>query len=180
MLVRPAPRRKPPVSSAAGFAVQGSASYNEDAVDSFEYTVTTRAAPALAWQIYTDWRRWPRFSDMYGAIDWIKGEPWQVGSRLRIRIVKPVPTTVEHVITLCSPPDKLAWIDHALGTTMEQWVVFEALASGGTRVITSAAFTGLTSFLAGLALKQVLIEFTRTWYDNFRDECDAAARQQAG
>ncbi len=153
--------------------------YNEDAVDTFEYSVVTRAGPALAWAIYTDWRRWPRFSDMYGAIDWIRGEPWQIGSRLRIRIVKPVSTTVEHVITLCLPPQKLAWIDHAMGTTMEQWVVFEPLPDGDTRVTTAAAFTGLTAFLAGLALKQVLLDFTHTWYDNFRDECDAAAAQQA-
>ena len=60
-----------------------------------EYSAETRADSALAWRVFSDWRRWRRFSDFYGDIRWLTGEPWAVRSRLRIELVRPVNTTVD-------------------------------------------------------------------------------------
>src|SRR5215472_3678693 len=136
-----------------------------------EYAAVTQADPALAWKVFSDWRRWSRFSDFYGNIRWLSGEPWMVGSRLQIELVRPVRTTVDHVITVCSPPDCVAWIDHFKGYTMEQWVVFEALAEGGTRVRTWADLVGPNS-AEGVPVRDTIKHFIELWYSRFCSECD--------
>ena len=89
-------------------------------MEHLEYTVFTKASPSLAWEMFCDYRLWPRFSDIYGDIRWSKGKPWTAGSRLKIEIVRPQKVTVDHVITICSPARQVAWIDHVLGNTMDQ------------------------------------------------------------
>lgn len=143
--------------------------------EKFEYSVTTRAAPDVAWKVFSDWKLWLQFSELYAEIRWTRGEPWQKGSRLSIRIAKPIGVTLDHVITVCVPGEKVAWIDHALGTTMEQWVFFEPDPEGGTCVRTWAEFTGLMPLIAGRRTKDVLLEFTRKWYDRYALECDRVA-----
>ena len=48
-----------------------------------EYTVFTKADVGLTWKIFSDWKLWPSFSDVYGkgGIEW-RGAPWEPGSRL--------------------------------------------------------------------------------------------------
>ena len=144
-------------------------------IQRFEYSVVTKASPGVAWQIFSDWTLWPKFADYYKEIRWSKGEPWQPGSRLSITAGKPIGVTLDHVITNCVPGEKVAWIDHALGTTMEQWVFFEPETNGGTQVYTWAEFTGMMPLVVGRTIKDHLLEFTKTWYDRFAQECDRAA-----
>lgn len=144
-----------------------------------EYAAFTHADPVLAWQIFSDYRQWRKFSDFYGDIRWIAGEPWAVGSRLRIDLVRPVKTTVDHVITVCRPCECVAWIDHALGDTMEQWVVFEPHPDGGTRVHTWAELAGPTSEVAGRPVRELLKEFIELWYERFCRECDGACQPES-
>jgi hypothetical protein len=143
-----------------------------------EYTAFTRADRALAWKLFSDFRFWPVFSDIYGAIRWSKGKPWMAGSRLHIEIVRPVEAVVDHVITVCSPGEHVAWIDHALGNTMEQWVTFDALADGRTRVHTWAEITGTTTIVDGHNVSEFLRGFIRTWYESYCAACDLLAQGQ--
>src|SRR5258707_9478083 len=142
-----------------------------------EYTVLTRANRELAWKVFSDWRLWRRFSDIYGDIQWLKGEPWTPGSRLKIEMVTPVRTVIDHVITVCSPPESVAWIDHALSYSMEQWVTFHPLAGGGTRIHTWIDIVGSTSDVAGCDVRDFLRDFTRKWYDSFGATCDQMAEE---
>ena len=144
-------------------------------METFDYTVRTKATPEVAWKVFSDWKLWPQFSESYQEIRWTKGEPWEAGSRLSITARQPVRVTLDHVITRCRPGKNVAWIDHALGTTMEQWVHFDAQPDGGTRVHTAAQFTGLMPLLAGRKMRDVLLDFTRTWYDRYAAECDRVA-----
>ena len=137
-----------------------------------EYAAVTRADRTLAWKLFSDFRRWRRFSDHYGDIRWLSGEPWTVGSRLQISLVRPVRTCVDHVITMCSPPEYVAWIDHALGNTMEQWVVFQPRFEGGTRVHTWAEVVGPTTQISGRPIRELLKSFIELWYSRFCRECD--------
>ena len=137
-----------------------------------EYTGATRASRALVWKLFSDWRRWQQFSDFYGAIRWISGKPWVVGSRLRIDLVRPIRTSVDHVITVCSPGECVAWIDHMMGNTMEQWLVFEPREQGGTQVHTFAELVGPTSAGAVRALRAAIKSFIELWYSRFCRECD--------
>ena len=128
--------------------------------------------------MFSDWTLWPKFSDYYDQIRWTQGEPWQEGSRLSITIARPARITLDHVITMCEPGEKVAWIDHAIGVTLEQWVFFDRLPEGGTQVRTWAEFTGITAIIAGRRIKDVLLEFTRTWYSRYAAECDRTAAKR--
>lgn len=144
-----------------------------------EYTAFTKASPSVAWKLFCDYRFWPFFSNIYGDIRWSKGKPWTVGSRLKIDIIDPVKTTVDHVITVCKPPERVAWIDHALGNTMEQWVTFEPQPDGTTRVHTWAEITGTEPMFAANQYSDFVRAFMRQWYDSFCWACDQLADGQA-
>lgn len=144
-------------------------------LERLEHTVVTKASRSVAWKVFSDWHRWPEFSNIYSDIRWSKGDPWQSGSRMTIEITRPVKTTVDHVIVACVPGEHVAWIDHTMGNTMEQWVLFDKLPDGGTRVRTWAEFTGLTHVLDGRPMKSLIAEFIRNWYENFRRACDELA-----
>lgn len=139
-----------------------------------EYTVVTRANRELAWKVFSNVGLWPRFSDIYGNIRWL-GEPWTAGSHLEIELVSPVGAVLDHVVTVCSPPHIVAWIDHAHGDTMEQWVHFKSLPTGGTEIHTWAELVGTTAILDGRDVGEVVTEFIHTWYNRFSAECDQLA-----
>ena len=144
-----------------------------------EYTAFTKASPSLAWKLFCDFRFWPRFSNVYGDIHWSKGKPWTPGSRMKIEILHPVKATVDHVITICTPPGQVAWIDHALGNTMEQWVTFEPQADGKTRVHTWAEITGSAPMFSPSTYSDFVRAFIRQWYDSFCLACDELADGRA-
>jgi hypothetical protein len=141
----------------------------------FQYGVTTKASRERAWEIFSDWRRWNEFADIYGQIHWREGQPWEAGSRLEIEVVQPVNTVVRHVITNCQPARKVGWIDHSLGIVLAQWVSFEEAAGGGTRVHTWGDIVHSGVKIAGQTAEQIITGFTKTWYENFRVACDQRA-----
>ncbi|HXZ79783.1 MAG TPA: hypothetical protein VEG30_07630 [Terriglobales bacterium] len=95
---------------------------------------------------------------------------------MQIEILQPVVAMVDHVITSCEPGRKVSWLDHALGVTLEQWVLFHELPKGkGTEIETRGEFVGPALDIAGRTVGQVLTEFTHTWYGNFRAVCDQLA-----
>ena len=138
----------------------------------FQYSVTTRASRARAWEIFSNWRRWNEFANIYGELHWREGSPWTAGSRLEIEVLQPVKTVVSHVITNCQPAHKVGWIDHSLGVVLAQWVSFEEAVCGGTRVHTwgDVVQSGVT--IAGQTAEHLITKFTETWYENFRSACD--------
>jgi hypothetical protein len=137
-----------------------------------EYTDVTRADRDLAWKVFSDFRHWRRFSDIYGDIRWLAGKPWKPGSRMRIELVRPVNTTVDHVITVSHPAECVAWIDHFMGNTMEQWVTFTSQPDGATCVHTWAELTGPTSHIDGKQFSELLRSFIELWYSRFCEECN--------
>lgn len=98
---------------------------------------------------------------------------------MKIDILQPVEATVDHVITICTPPEQIAWIDHALGHTMEQWVRFEAQSDGRTRVHTWAEITGVVPMFAANNYSDFVREFIREWYASFCSACDQLAQGEA-
>ena len=141
----------------------------------FSYEVTVNARPKLAWEVFSDWRRWHTFSNVYGRLEWIKGQPWTVGSRLSIEVLRPVHTIIDHVITHCEPAERVGWLDHALGITIEQWVSFEAKNGSGTLVRVTGDIVGSELDLNGISLQQFFQDFTRDWYEAYREVCNQLA-----
>ena len=73
----------------------------------FEYVVSTKATPALTWEVYTNWKMWHTFANIYGRMHWQHGEPWSIGSRMEIEILKPIKVVVDHLIVNCRPGREL-------------------------------------------------------------------------
>jgi hypothetical protein len=140
-----------------------------------DHIVFTQAPCDLAWKIFSDWKLWPRFSDIYGpTIQW-QGAPWQPGSRMLIDIVQPLRAKVDRVITICTPPRCVAWINHVRGYTMEQWVLFDPYVGGGTKVSTWIELTGADMFCEGKDTPQIVKACLDKWFGNFCAECDRVA-----
>lgn len=147
-------------------------------MSSFEYKITTKASPKLAWRTFSDWRLWNHFADVYGEIRWRDGKPWEPGSRMTIELLHPVNAVVEHVITSCTPEKRIGWIDHALGVALGQWVTFER-GPRGTNVHTwgDIVHSGVT--IGGRKVEHLVTAFTSMWYENFRLMCDRLAERLA-
>ena len=141
----------------------------------FQYSVTTQAESRLCWDIFSDCRRWNTFADIYGAIQWTEGLPWEPGSRLEIEVRRPFATRIEHVITSCVPAKRVGWIDHAMGAAVAQWVTFEGLAQGGCRIHTWGDLVHAGRPIAGRNPEDLITGFTKVWYENFRIFCDQIA-----
>ena len=146
----------------------------------FQHAVVTKASPELAWEVFSNFRKWNNFANVYGRIEWSEGAPWRPGSRMEIEILRPVRTTIEHVITSCAPAKRLGWIDHAIGAAIAQWVTFEPQKSGGTRIHTwgDLVHSGVT--IEGRPVEQIVTNFVETWYENFRRACDHLALGLSG
>jgi hypothetical protein len=140
-----------------------------------EYAVSTKADSATAWHIFTDWQYWSRISNRYKEVRW-HGRPWVPGSRLHVELRRPVEAVVDRVITVCQPAVHVAWINHVLGYTMEQWVFFQPAARGGTRVFTWLEFTGPGETFQGRSVQELIENYIEEWYEQFRLECDRAAQ----
>ena len=69
----------------------------------------------------------------------------------------------------------MGWLDHALGVTIEQWVSFESKNGSGTLVRASAEIVGEELDLDGVSLLEVFQNFTREWYEAYREVCNQLA-----
>jgi len=140
------------------------------------HTVFTRAQCDVAWKVFSICNLWPGFSETHGSnVQW-HGAPWNAGSRLQFDIAEPEPTRVECVLTLCAPPQCVAWINHVRGHTFQQCVLFEPYMGGGTKITTWIELTN-TERGDGLTKIRLLLKFLlQTWFGNFTAECDHQAR----
>jgi len=141
----------------------------------FQHSVVTKAGPDLAWKVFSNLHRWNSFANVYGRLEWSEGAPWKPGSRLEIEILRPVRTTIDHVLTSCVPAKRLGWIDHAMGAALAQWLTFEPHNSGGTRIHTWGDLVHSNVSIDGRSVEETLTSFTETWYENFRRTCDQLA-----
>jgi hypothetical protein len=135
-----------------------------------EYSVTVPVPVDAAFKAFQDLERLLH-RGIYEEASWIEGVPWQVGSRLRYAVVKPVPGTVSAVVTSISPPRAIALLNHGLGVTAEQDVSFGPDLKGGTRVRMTMEFIGKSSELSENALNEAIAFLTHDALDTVVELC---------
>jgi hypothetical protein len=91
-----------------------------------------------------------------------------------IELLHPVKAVVEHVITSCTPGERVGWIDHAVGVALGQWVMFER-GPKGTKVHTWGDIVHAGVTIGGRKVEHLVTAFTEMWYENFRLVCDQLA-----
>jgi len=108
---------------------------------------------------------------IYEEASWTEGEPWQVGSRVRYVLAKPVPATITAVVTAISPPRAVDLLNHALGVTAEQHVSFGPDLKGGTRIRMTLALVGKSTELSESDLQKTATFVTRDALDTVVAYC---------
>jgi len=129
-----------------------------------EYSVTAPVSVDAAFHAFQDLERLLH-RGIYDEASWTEGAPWQVGSRLRYVVVRPVRATVSAVVTSISPPRTISLLNHALGVTAEQHVSFGPDLRGGTRVRMTMDLVGKSSELSESAVHEVITFFTNDALD---------------
>jgi len=106
-----------------------------------EYSVTIPVSVDAAFHAFQDLNRLLH-RGIYEEASWIEGKPWEVGSRLRYVVIKPVKATISAVVNSLSPPRAIRLLNHALGIVADQQVTFGPHLKGGTRVRMTLEFVG--------------------------------------
>src|ERR1700693_3155452 len=88
-----------------------------------EYSVTIPVSVDAAFHSFQDLSRLLH-RGIYEEASFVEGKPWEVGSRLRYVVTKPIKATVLAVVNSVSPPRAISLLNHALGVTAEQHVYF--------------------------------------------------------
>ena len=128
-----------------------------------EYSVTAKASPQQLWDAFCDLGRLLD-RGIYSEAAWTQGEPWLRGSRLRYVVLQPVEATVSAVVTHIEPPLKVGLLNHALGVTVQQMVIFTRL-KDSTRVDLVMDAVGESTGPASFDVTQVLTFFAKDALD---------------
>lgn len=141
----------------------------------FQHSVVTKAQRSLAWEVFSDVSKWNSFADIYGAISWREGKPWEAKSRMEIEVLRPIPMLINRVMISCTPAGRVGWIDHSGAKVLAQWLMFEDHPAGGTRVHTWGDLLHSGEKIMNQPVEDVFSHFIKVWYENFRTYCDALA-----
>ena len=106
-----------------------------------EYSVTIPVSVDAAFHAFQDLNRLLH-RGIYEEASWIEGKPWEVGSRLRYVVIKPVQATISAVVNSLSAPRAISLLNHALGIVADQLVTLGPDLKGGTRVRMTLEFVG--------------------------------------
>jgi hypothetical protein len=106
-----------------------------------EYSVTIPVSVDAAFHAFQDLNRLLH-RGIYEEASWTEGKPWEVGSRLRYVVIKPVKATISAVVNSLSPPRAISLLNHAFGVVADQQVTFGPDLKGGTRVRMTLEFVG--------------------------------------
>jgi hypothetical protein len=130
-----------------------------------EYSVTARTTPQQLWEAFCDLTRLLN-RGIYREATWIEGLPWQLGSRVRYTVEKPLAAVISSVVTSIDPPRRISIINHSLGITADQIVTFNSFPSGNTRVTMVMEFVGDSSELAPETVAETINFLTRDALDS--------------
>ena len=130
-----------------------------------EYSVVAPASAERTWQAFCHLQRLLG-RGIYSDVAWIEGPPWQVGSRVRYTLTKPVVAVVTAVVTEADPPRRVGLLNHGLGITAQQLVTFRALSDRSTRVSMTMEFVGESKELSPAAVEKALQFVTRDALDS--------------
>jgi len=135
-----------------------------------EYSVTVPVPVDAAFRVFQNLDRLLN-RGLYQEVSWTEGEPWQVGSRIRYVLAKPVQATVTAVVTAISPPRSVDILNHALGVTAEQHVSFGPDLKGGTRIRMTMTMVGKSNELSESDLQKTATFITRDALDTVVAYC---------
>ena len=144
-------------------------------MQSFDFQVVVICPLKLVFAIYSDIERW-RNRSIFGDIRWVKGNPWEEGSRLRVETITPLRSTVDQVVLNYTPNQSVSYLSHVFGITTETRVRFMPVSDTQTTLHVAMQLVGRVSQAFGFAIEPMILKATRQVFDELRRECEAAAK----
>jgi len=143
---------------------------------SFDFQVVLNCPLDLVFSIYMNIEHW-RNRNVFGEIQWVKGNPWEEGSRLRIEIRGPIKTTVDQVVQHFVPKERVTYLSHVLGITCETRVTFIRISDQQTAINVAMELVGKVTRSFGFALEPIIEKATRGFFEELRTDCETAAKR---
>jgi len=147
-------------------------------MQSFAFQIVVTCPLDLAFAVYTDLDRW-RQRTMFGDIQWVKGNPWEEGSRLRIETTTPLRATIDQVLQHFVQNEQVGYLSHVLGMTCETRVVFVRISDLRTEINVEMQLIGKVTRTLGFALEPIIMKTTKEFFEVLRQDCEAAARDRS-
>ncbi|MGB8012786.1 MAG: SRPBCC family protein [Terriglobales bacterium] len=144
-----------------------------------EYSVTVPVPVDAAFRAFQDLERLLH-RGIYDEASWVEGEPWQVGSRLRYVVVRPVQGTVSAVVTSISPPRAISLLNHSLGVTAEEHISFGPDLKGGTRIRITMNLVGKSTELSEAAIHEAVTYLVKDALDTVVARCQRQPSPASG
>lgn len=148
-------------------------------MQSFDFQIVLNCPLELAFEVYTDIGRW-RNRDLFGDIQWVRGTPWEEGSRLRIETLTPFRTTVDQVVQECVSNERVVYLSHVWGMTCETRITFVRVSDQQTAIRVAMQLVGTVTRSLGFAIEPLIEKTTKGFFNEFRKECEAVARERSG
>jgi hypothetical protein len=116
---------------------------------------------------------------IYGEASFVEGKPWDVGSRLRYVVNRPIQGTISAVVISISAPRAISLLNHALGVTAEQHVTFGPDLAGGTRVRMTLECVGESSEVSESVMRDAVTFLGKDALDTVVTLCNQSQRPSA-
>jgi hypothetical protein len=137
----------------------------------FEIQITVHRPLATVFSVYTDTNKW-RWCSYIRDVRWIRGNPWEEESRLRIEIDGAIGSTVDQVLIGFEVNRRADYISHFSGITMETRVSFRSLSDQETEIHGRIEFVGTVSRIVGFAIGPAIERSTRQFFEDLKRECE--------
>jgi len=137
----------------------------------FERTVVVNAIPQAVWDAFADVSQWHIWSGAVTEAVWIRGEPWQKGSRLKVAY-KLMPLKVESVVENCTPSESVSLSGGTMGITAVSSFTFAAQPDGKTLVTASQDLEGAALAMFGDSIKPPLEKTLDLWVNGLKSKIE--------
>ncbi len=147
-------------------------------MQSFDFQIVVNCPLDVVFSIYTDVDRW-RNRNVFGEIRWVRGKPWEEGSRLRIETLKPIHANIDQVVQHFAAKESVSYLSHVFGMTCETRVSFTPVADDRTAINVVMNLVGTPSRTLGFALAPAITKATKGFFEEMRKDCETASRATA-
>jgi len=139
-----------------------------------EILVSINRPLKIVFETYTQPDTWA-WSD-FRSVEWTRGQPWEVESRMRIEPDNSFGVLVDQVVTHFEPYARVDFISHFGGVTMMSQLTFRAVTEDVTQLRSELEFVGSFSRVAGFALGRAIEHGARKFYEDLKRACEGLPR----
>ncbi len=116
-----------------------------------EHAISINATPDIIWKVFEQVEQWPRWDPQaVQSARWLSGEPWAKGSKIELKLTKPMPMTLVPELVEVSAPVFVHLKGNSTGVTADQYYIFKWDAQTNTTELrTLQEFSGMPIAMFG-------------------------------